>query len=73
MVGEPIFSKTERRVVGALGQLGFANPFGSKRWTLESSVFGVDARSVGPLGGREVMRGKPWIECGRLSTVPESA
>ena len=80
MVGDPIFSTSERRVVSALGQLGFANPFGARRWTLESSVFGVDARSVGPLGGREARqalrdRVRPLIYGARerLSSASSSA
>ena len=53
MADSALFLRDERRVAAALGQLGFANPFGPKRFALESSVFGQDARAVGPLGGRE--------------------
>ena len=55
-VDSAVFLKDERRVAAALGQLGFANPFGPKRFALESSVFGQDARAVGPLGGRGLDR-----------------
>ena len=56
MTKDVLFSSEHRRVAQALGSLGFANPFGSRRFSLESQVFGVDARSVGPLGGREARR-----------------
>ena len=56
MTKDVLFSSENRRVAQALGSLGFANPFGSRRFSLESQVFGVDARSVGPLGGREARR-----------------
>ncbi len=51
-----VFSAGQRKIARALGSLGFANPFGDRRFSLESQVFGVDARSVGPLGGREARR-----------------
>ena len=51
-----LFSSPDRKIASALGELGFANPFGETRATLESRVYGVAARSVGPLGGREARR-----------------